>query len=41
MDFKTRFVARWKDNWEITSIEIQSWIDSGEYADYLYGRFVG
>jgi len=41
MDFKTRFVARWKDKWEITSLEIQNWIDSGEYADYLYGRFVG
>jgi len=41
MDFKTRFVARWKDKWEITSEEIQSWIDSGDYADYLYGKFVG
>jgi len=41
MDFKTRFVARWKDKWEITSLEIQSWIDSGDYANYLYRRFVG
>jgi len=41
MDFKTQFVARWKDKWEITSLEIQSWIDSGDYANYLYGRFVG
>lgn len=41
MDFKSRFVSRWKDKWEITSLEIQSWIDSGDYADYLYGRFVG
>lgn len=40
MDFKTRFVARWKDKWEITSLEIQNWIDSGDYADCLYGRFV-
>jgi hypothetical protein len=39
-DFKSRFVARWKDEWEITSLEIQSWIDSGGYANYLYGRFV-
>jgi len=41
MDFKTRFVARWKDKWEITSLEIQNWIDSGDYANYLYRRFVG
>lgn len=41
MDFKSRFVARWKDKWEITSLEIQSWIDSGDYANCLYGRFVG
>jgi len=40
MDFKTRFVARWKDKWEITSLEIQSWIDSGNYADCLYRKFV-
>lgn len=41
MDFKTRFVAGWKDKWEINSLEIQNWIDSGDYANYLYGRFVG
>ena len=41
MDFKTRFVARWKDKWEITSLEIQNWIDLGNYANYLYARFVG
>jgi len=41
MDFKSRFVARWKDKWEITSLEIQNWIDSGDYADYLYGKFAG
>jgi len=40
MDFKTRFVAGWKDKWEITSLEIQNWIDSGDYVNYLYGRFV-
>ncbi|MBA7530522.1 hypothetical protein ES705_22730 [subsurface metagenome] len=39
MDFKTRFVARWKDKWEITSSEIQSWIDSGDYANFLYAKF--
>lgn len=40
MDFKTRFVARWKDKWEITSLEIQSWINSENYTSCLYGRFV-
>ena len=26
-DFKSHFVAGWKDTWEITSEEIQNWLD--------------
>ena len=26
-DFKFRFVSGWKDTWEITSEEIQNWLD--------------
>lgn len=26
MDFKEKFVSGWKDEWEITSEEIQNWI---------------
>ena len=26
-DFKSRFVSGWKDIWEITSKEIQNWLD--------------
>jgi len=40
MDFKTRFVARWKDKWEITEQQIKDWIIKSygeEYFLYLTG----
>ncbi len=40
MDFKTRFVARWKDKWEITGQQIKDWIIKSygeEHFLYLTG----
>ena len=40
MDFKTRFVARWKDEWEITGQQIKDWIIKSygeEHFLYLTG----